>query len=72
MRKRDKLKRYGTIEDAVNLLRNSRKILVLSGAGISTSSFSPWCVLLFTDVAFMQACRAEYPTFAHEMDYTRC
>jgi D-arabinose 5-phosphate isomerase GutQ len=34
-RKRDKLARYNTIEDAVRLISQSERILVLTGAGIS-------------------------------------
>lgn len=39
--KRKKLREHNTIEDAVNLIRSSRKILVVSGAGISTSAGLP-------------------------------
>ncbi|KAG9231725.1 putative NAD-dependent histone deacetylase sir2 [Amylocarpus encephaloides] len=35
--KRIKLPQYNTIGDAVNLIKNSRNIIVLTGAGISTS-----------------------------------
>ena len=35
--KRQKLDRYNTIDDAVTLLQSSRNIIVLTGAGISTS-----------------------------------
>lgn len=35
--RRRKLPQYNTIDDAANLLRNARRILVLTGAGISTS-----------------------------------
>ncbi|KAJ6017630.1 NAD-dependent protein deacetylase h.t1.c1 [Penicillium sp. IBT 35674x] len=35
--KRPKLPQYNTIEDAVNLLQKSKNIIVLTGAGISTS-----------------------------------
>ncbi|KAI1078884.1 SIR2-domain-containing protein [Whalleya microplaca] len=35
--KRPKLMRYNTIDDAVDLLKTSRNIVVLTGAGISTS-----------------------------------
>ncbi len=36
-RKRQKLIQHNTIDDAAKLLRRSRKIMVLTGAGISTS-----------------------------------
>lgn len=39
--KRDKLLQYNTIGDAIDLINKSRKILVLSGAGISTSAGIP-------------------------------
>ena len=32
---RDKLSQYNTVDDAVNLIRSSRNILILTGAGIS-------------------------------------
>jgi NAD+-dependent protein deacetylase SIR2 len=34
--RRDKLTAYNTIDDAVNLLRSSKRIVILTGAGIST------------------------------------
>ncbi|KAL8777501.1 MAG: hypothetical protein Q9194_002509 [Teloschistes cf. exilis] len=37
LRKRMKLPQYNTIDDAVDLLRKSKNIIVLTGAGISTS-----------------------------------
>lgn len=39
--KRKKLPQYNTLEDAINLIRKSNKIMVLSGAGISTSAGLP-------------------------------
>lgn len=39
--KRRELPQYNTIEDAVELINKSKKILVLSGAGISTSAGLP-------------------------------
>lgn len=39
--RRKKLPQYNTIEDAINLIKSSSKILVLSGAGISTSAGLP-------------------------------
>lgn len=38
---RKKLTQYNTIEDAIQLVKNSKKIVVLSGAGISTSAGLP-------------------------------
>ncbi|KAL8693010.1 MAG: hypothetical protein Q9218_002067 [Villophora microphyllina] len=37
LRKRNKLPQYNTIDDVVDLLRKSKNIIVLTGAGISTS-----------------------------------
>ncbi len=37
LRNRDKLPEYNTIKDAVDLIRNSKRILILTGAGISNS-----------------------------------
>ena len=37
LHKRQKLEQYNTIEDAVALLQNSKNIVVITGAGISTS-----------------------------------
>lgn len=39
--RRQKLPQYNTIEDAVELIKSSSKIIVLSGAGISTSAGLP-------------------------------
>lgn len=39
--KRKKLVQYNTIEDAIDLIKKSKKIVVLSGAGISTSAGLP-------------------------------
>lgn len=39
--KRKKLLQYNTIEDAIDLIKKSSKIMVLSGAGISTSAGLP-------------------------------
>ncbi|KAG7444451.1 DHS-like NAD/FAD-binding domain-containing protein [Guyanagaster necrorhizus] len=41
LRNRDKLPEYNTIKDAVNLIRNSKRILILTGAGISVSCGIP-------------------------------
>lgn len=41
LRLRDKLGQYNTISDAVNLIRSSRRILILTGAGISVSCGIP-------------------------------
>lgn len=39
--KRSKLPQYNTLQDAIELIRSSRNIVVLSGAGISTSAGIP-------------------------------
>ncbi|KAG6847778.1 hypothetical protein H0H93_006048 [Arthromyces matolae] len=41
LRNRDKLTQYNTISDATELLRSSRRILILTGAGISVSCGIP-------------------------------
>ncbi|KAK0218236.1 DHS-like NAD/FAD-binding domain-containing protein [Armillaria fumosa] len=41
LRNRDKLPEYNTINDAVELIRNSKRILILTGAGISVSCGIP-------------------------------
>ncbi|KAG8881558.1 NAD-dependent histone deacetylase sir2 [Tulasnella sp. 331] len=41
LRKRDRLVQYSTVEDVVTLLRHSKRILVLTGAGISVSCGIP-------------------------------
>ncbi|KAF9564294.1 SIR2-domain-containing protein [Agrocybe pediades] len=41
LRKRDKLPQYNTIQDAVDLIRKSQRILILTGAGISVSCGIP-------------------------------
>ncbi|RDB15806.1 NAD-dependent protein deacetylase hst1 [Hypsizygus marmoreus] len=41
LRLRDRLPQYNTISDAVNLIRSSRRILILTGAGISVSCGIP-------------------------------
>ncbi|GAA5930261.1 uncharacterized protein JCM15063_004759 [Sporobolomyces koalae] len=41
LRNRDRLEQYQTIEDAVDLIRRSKKILFLTGAGVSTSCGIP-------------------------------
>ena len=37
---REKLPQYNTIDDAVDLIKVSKRILILTGAGISTSLIS--------------------------------
>lgn len=39
LRLRDKLLQYNTISDAVELIRNSKRMLILTGAGISVYPF---------------------------------
>ncbi|KDR68003.1 hypothetical protein GALMADRAFT_79039, partial [Galerina marginata CBS 339.88] len=41
LRKRDKLAKYNTVSDAVDLIRKSGRILILTGAGISVSCGIP-------------------------------
>ncbi|EAU90220.2 histone deacetylase [Coprinopsis cinerea okayama7 len=41
LRKREKLQQYNSIADAVQLIRNSERILILTGAGISVSCGIP-------------------------------
>ncbi|KAJ3916038.1 SIR2-domain-containing protein [Lentinula edodes] len=41
LRLREKLSEYNTISDAVNLIRNSKRMLILTGAGISVSCGIP-------------------------------
>ncbi|KAG5641798.1 hypothetical protein DXG03_004184 [Asterophora parasitica] len=41
LRLRDRLTQYNTISDAVNLIRTSRRIIILTGAGISVSCGIP-------------------------------
>lgn len=41
LRQRERLHEYNTVDDAVELIRRSRKIIVLSGAGISVSCGIP-------------------------------
>ncbi|GAA5961668.1 hypothetical protein JCM21900_004635 [Sporobolomyces salmonicolor] len=41
LRNRDRLEQYQTVDDVVNLMRKSKRILVLTGAGVSTSCGIP-------------------------------
>jgi NAD-dependent histone deacetylase SIR2 len=41
LRRREKLSNVNTVDDAIELLRNAKRIIVLSGAGISTSCGIP-------------------------------
>lgn len=41
LRRRHKLEQYNTVDDAVELLAKAKNIMVLSGAGISTSCGIP-------------------------------
>ncbi|KAF5383542.1 hypothetical protein D9615_003745 [Tricholomella constricta] len=41
LRLRDRLTQYNTIADAINLIRSSRRIIILTGAGISVSCGIP-------------------------------
>lgn len=38
LQQREKIARYNTVDDAVHLIKNSNRIIILTGAGISTSS----------------------------------
>ena len=39
LRMREKLPQYNTIDDAANLIKGAQRIMILTGAGISTSAF---------------------------------
>jgi len=41
LRRREKLPQYNSLSDAIDLLRNAKNIIILSGAGISTSCGIP-------------------------------
>lgn len=41
LRRREKLKQYNTVDDAVDLIKKSKRIMVLGGAGLSTSCGIP-------------------------------
>lgn len=41
LRRREKLPQYNTVADAIDLLRQAKNIIILSGAGISTSCGIP-------------------------------
>ncbi|KAH8832846.1 SIR2-domain-containing protein [Flagelloscypha sp. PMI_526] len=41
LQRRERLGQYSTIEDAINLINNSQKIIILTGAGISVSCGIP-------------------------------
>ncbi|PWN33067.1 DHS-like NAD/FAD-binding domain-containing protein [Meira miltonrushii] len=41
LRRREKLKQYNTVDDAVELIKKSKRIMVLGGAGLSTSCGIP-------------------------------
>lgn len=65
---RDRLDSYNTVEDAVKLIQSSKRIMILTGAGISR-----YLTSIFT-VYFKQPCQVcpvEYLTSALVMDYTR-
>jgi NAD-dependent histone deacetylase SIR2 len=49
LRRREKLPQYNSREQAIDLLRTSRKIIVLSGAGISTSCGIPGSLIAYID-----------------------
>ena len=39
LQSRERLTQYNTIDDAVNLIQNAKRIIILTGAGISTRTF---------------------------------
>ncbi|MCO5566151.1 hypothetical protein L7F22_019827 [Adiantum nelumboides] len=41
LRRREKLKQYNTVDDAVELIQRSKRIMILGGAGLSTSCGIP-------------------------------
>ena len=69
LRNRDKLPQYNTIADAVQLIQQSRRILILTGAGIS-GSYPPVYEKLLKPYRY-QASHVAFPTSAHAMGCTR-
>ena len=49
LRNRDKLLQYNTVADAVQLIRRSERILILTGAGISEISIYSLIILTHPD-----------------------
>ena len=64
LRMREKLPQYNTIDDAANLIKGAQRIMILTGAGISTSVFrtrleEPSLICI------RQASAAGFRTFGH-------
>lgn len=55
LRARDKLEEYNTVDDAVALIARSKKILVLTGAGVSVRHNAA----LFVELGHSRACVAD-------------
>lgn len=65
---RERLPQYGTVQDAVNLITASRRILVLTGAGISKYEYQNPRVSRLT-MRWDKVYLVEFQTFAHVMAY---
>jgi len=70
LRNRDKLPQYNTIADAVQLIKQSQRILILTGAGISKCPIYP-VISLTHSIQFPQVYHVVYPISARGMVCTR-
>jgi hypothetical protein len=55
LRMREKLTRFNTLEDAIDLIHNSKRILILTGAGIS-EKISPYHLSIYTEETIGVSC----------------